>query len=50
MNQHQQELKIPLADLVTMALALLLGEEGQDYLTLWRDMEEWELMGWIRRN
>jgi hypothetical protein len=50
MNQHQQELKIPLADLVITALALLLGEEGRDYLTLRRDLEAWELLGWIRRN
>jgi hypothetical protein len=50
MNQHQKELKMPLADLVLTALALLLGEEGRDYLTLRRDAEAWELLGWIRRN
>jgi len=50
MNQHRKELKMPLADLITMALALLLGEEGRDHLTLRRDTEAWELLGWIRRN
>ncbi len=41
---------MPLADLILTALALLLGEEGRDYLTLRRDAEAWELLGWIRRN
>jgi hypothetical protein len=50
MNQHQQELKTPLAELVLTALALLLGEEERHYLTLRRDTEAWELMGWIHRN
>jgi len=50
MNQNQRELKIPLARLMLTALVLLLGEEGWDYLILRRDMEAWELMGWIRRN
>ena len=50
MNQYQQELKTALADLMLMALALLLGEEGRDYLTFIRDREAWELMGWIHRN
>ena len=50
MNQHQQELKMPLADLILMALVLLLGEEGADYLTFRRDVEAWELLGWIHRN
>jgi hypothetical protein len=50
MNQHQQELKTPLAALILTALALLLGEQGRDYLTFRRDMEAWELMGWIHRN
>ena len=50
MNQHRKELKIPLADLVLAAFALLLGEEWQDYLTLRRDAEAWELLGWIHRN
>ena len=50
MNQHQQEFKMPLAELVLIAFTLLLGEEGQDYLSLRRDMESWELLGWIHRN
>jgi hypothetical protein len=50
MNQYQQELKPPLTALMLTAFTLLLGEEGRDYLTFKRDMEAWELMGWIHRN
>ncbi len=50
MNQYRQELKPPLADLMLTAFALLLGEEERHYLTLRRDTEAWELMGWIHRN
>ena len=41
---------MPLAELVLIAFTLLLGEEGRDYLTLRRDADAWELLGWIHRN
>jgi len=39
-----------LLDTILIGLSMLLGTEGVDYLIFERDPEEWERVGWLRRN
>lgn len=39
-----------LVDTILTGLVMLLGEEGKDYLILERDLDEWKLVGYLRRN
>lgn len=31
-------------------LVMLLGEEGKDYVSLERDIDEWSIVAWLHRN
>jgi len=42
--------RVTLVDLISMAIIVLLGQEGRDYLVHRRDEEEWTLWQWLNRN
>jgi len=31
-------------------LVMLLGTEGEHYVIFERDLDEWKIVGWLRRN
>jgi hypothetical protein len=37
-------------DTVLTAIVMLLGTEGKDYLIFERELDEWKLVGYLRRN
>ena len=39
-----------LADTILTAVVMLLGKEGKHYIIFERDLDEWKLVGWLRRN
>ena len=39
-----------LVDTVLTGLVMLLGTEGVHYVILERDLDEWERVGYLRRN
>jgi hypothetical protein len=43
-------MEIPLADLIFLGLIMLLGEPDIDYLSFYKDADEWAAHGWIHRN
>ena len=42
--------RVTLVDLISMAIIVLLGQEGRDYLVHRREPKEWLLIQWLRRN
>lgn len=41
---------LSVADTVLVTLVMLLGTEGIDYLIFERDLDEWKIVSWLRRN
>ena len=39
-----------LVDTVLTGLVMLLGTEGEHYVILSRDLDEWKIVGCLRRN
>jgi len=39
-----------IADTILLGLVMLLGEEGKHYIVLERELEEWMIVGYLRRN
>lgn len=39
-----------LVDTILTGLVMLLGTEGEHYLILERDLDEWRRVGYLRRN
>jgi len=39
-----------LIDTILIALVMLKGIEGIDYVIFERDLDEWKNVGWLRRN
>jgi hypothetical protein len=39
-----------LIDTILTAAVMLLGTEGEDYLSFERDAEEWQLVSWVHKN
>ena len=39
-----------LTDTILLGLVMLLGEEGKHYVIFERDIDEWSLVGYLRRN
>jgi len=39
-----------LIDTILTAVVMLLGIEGKHYLIFERDLDEWKIVGWLRRN
>jgi len=39
-----------IVDTVLTALVMLLGTEDEDYLIFEKDLDEWRIVGWLRRN
>lgn len=39
-----------LLDTVLTGIVMLLGTEGINYLIFERELDEWKMMGWLRRN
>ena len=42
--------EMTLVDTILLGLVMLLGEEGKDYIVLERELEEWLIVGYLRRN
>jgi len=42
--------EMTIVDTILIALVMLKGTEGVDYVMLERDLDEWEIVGWLRRN
>ena len=39
-----------LTETILTALVMLLGEEDKDYIIFERDLDEWKIVGWLKRN
>ena len=39
-----------LVDTILFGLVMLLGEEGKHYVIFERDLDEWTIVCWLRRN
>jgi hypothetical protein len=39
-----------ITDTILTGIVMLLGTEGKDYLIFERDLDEWKLVGYLRRN
>jgi len=37
-------------EIVLTAIVMLLGTEGEHYLIFERDLDEWKIVGYLRRN
>jgi len=46
----KEDKEMTIVDTVLTALVMLLGTEDEDYLILERDLDEWRIVGWLRRN
>ena len=42
--------EMTIADTILLGLVMLLGEEGKHYIVLERELEEWMIVGYLRRN
>ena len=43
-------MKMNLVNYVFVALTMLIGTEGVEYILLERDIDEWQIVSWLRRN
>jgi len=39
-----------LVGMILSGVVVLLGAQGKDYTIFERDMDEWKIVGWLRRN
>jgi len=39
-----------IVELILTAIVMLLGTENEDYLIFERDIDEWKMVGYLRRN
>ena len=42
--------EMTLIETILIAVVMLLGTEGVDYLIFERELDEWKRMGWLWRN
>jgi len=46
----REDKEMTLVDTILTGLVMLLGTEGEHYLILERDLDEWKIVGYLRRN
>ena len=45
-----EDKEMTLTDTILLGLVMLLGEEGKHYVIFERDIDEWKIVGYLRRN